>query len=332
MNTFSLSPTRLAYSERPYRREPGTDTLDSDIYLATPAERATVVKAAFEAGITHFHAAYEREAHSLGASIKSLGIRQEITVSTTDGDVLDRCPDTEEGAALAIQGAIARKQELLGVETLDAFFLYDFRLDVHTPARLAGAALALHEARTAGHIKHIGATCYSAYDTLALALQHQALTLDIVVARYNYLDQAAGATLFPMCHAQGITTVATQSFAWLGGVPFVRFPNTWRYRNLTKNFYGFTVAQAHLLWVLRQPYIDGVLVSMQTPAQVSENVAATQITKTPQGLESLFDSFIEAITKTREGWRGLKQDELWEYRIAAETYLSRGKNHDRPLE
>ena len=64
---------------------------------------------------------------------------------------------------------------------------------------------------------------------------------------------------------------------------------------------------------------------MQTPEQVAENIGATQITKTPQGLESLFDSFVEALTRTREGWRGLKQDELWEYRAAAETYLSRGR-------
>jgi len=35
---------------------------------------------------------------------------------------------------------------------------------------------------------------------------------------------------------------------------------------------------------------------------------------------------VEAMTKTREGWRGLKEDELWEYRAAAETYLSRGKS------
>lgn len=103
----------------------------------------------------------------------------------------------------------------------------------------------------------------------------------------------------------------------------MRFPNTWRYRNLTKNFYGFTAAQAHLHWVLRQPNIDGVLVSMQTPAMVSENAAATQIVKEPDGIESLFESFVEAITKTKEGWRGLLTDELWEYRAAAEARLSR---------
>ena len=62
---------------------------------------------------------------------------------------------------------------------------------------------------------------------------------------------------------------------------------------------------------------------MQTPEQIAENVAATQITKTPTGLESLFDSFAEAITRTKEGWRGLLQDEEWEYRAAAETYLAR---------
>ena len=318
-----LSPTRLAYGERPFRREPGSASPDSDIYLATPEERAATVRAALDGGITFFHAAYEREAASLGASLRSLGVRDQVTVSTTDGDALDRCPDTEDGAAQAVRGAIARKRELLGIDLIDVFLLYDFRPEVHTPARLAGARRALGEAQNAGTIRHTGATCYGAFDALAEAIEGDRLPADIVLARFNYLDQAAGARLFPACRAHGVTALAAQSFSWLGDVPFARFPNTWRLRNLTKNFYGFTAAQAHLYWVLTQPNIDGALVSMQTPAQVAENIAATRITKTPQGLESLFDSFVEALTRTREGWRGLKQDELWEYRAAAEVYLSR---------
>ncbi len=325
MNSPILSPTRLGYSERPFRREPGSVSPDSDIYLATPEERAVTIRAALDAGITFFHAAYEREAASLGASLQSLGVREQVTVSTTDGDALDRCPDTEDGAAQAVRGAIARKRELLGVEVIDVFLLYDFRPEVHTPARLAGARRALDEARAVGQIRHVGATCYGAYDALAEAIEGDTLPAEIVLARFNYLDQAAGTRLFPACRVCGVTALATQSFSWLGGVPFVRLPNTWRLRNLTKNFYGFTAAQAHLYWLLAQPNIDGALISMQTAAQLTENVGATQIAKTPQGLEALFDSFAEALTRTREGWRGLKQDALWEYRAAAETYLSRGR-------
>ena len=298
---------------------------DSDIYAASPEDRANAVKAALDAGVTYFHAAYEREAQSLGQSLKALGVRNQVTLSTTDGDALDRCPDTEEGAAAAVRGAVARKRELLGVDTLDVFLLYDFRPETHTPRRLAGAKLALSEAQAAGHIGSVGVTCHRAYEALAETLETDALTLDIVVARYNYFDQSAGIRLFPTCQSKTITTLAAQTFAWVGEVPFVRFPNTWRYRNLTKNFYGFTAAQAHLYWVSRQPEIDGVLVSMQTPEQIAENVAALGITKTPTGLESLFDSFAEAITRTKEGWRGLLQDEEWEYRAAAETYLARKK-------
>ena len=317
-------PTQIAYSERPFRLEPGTVSVGSDIYAAPPEDRAAAVKAALNLGVTYFHAAYEREAQSLGQSLKTLGVRDQVTLSTTDGDALDRCPDTEDGAAAAIRGAVARKRELLGVDTLDVFLLYDFRPDVHTPRRLAGAKIALQEAQSLGHIRHIGATCYGSYDSLAGALE-DILTLDIVVARYNYLDQAAASRLLPLCRAKGITTLAAQPFTWVGGVPFVRFPNTWRFRNLTKNFYGFSAAQAHLYWVSQQPAIDGILVSMQTQEQIAENVAALQITKAPTGLESLFDSFAEAITKTKEGWRGLLQDEQWEYRAAAEAHLQRKK-------
>ena len=233
----------ISYAERPWRRDPQQVSADGDIYQATPAERAETVRAAFDAGVRLFHAAHEREAASLGASLRTLGLRERITLSTTDGDALDRCPDTEAGGAEATTRALARKQELLGAETLDLFLLYDFRPDTHTPARLSGALQALEAARAAGTVRRIGATCYGAYDALADALD-TGLPLDVVFVRFNSVDQNAAARLLPACRARGVTALAAQTFAWVGGVPFVRFPNTWRYRNLTKNFYGFTAAQA----------------------------------------------------------------------------------------
>ena len=130
----------IAYAERPWRRDPATAPGDGDIYAATPDERAQTVQAAFDAGIRLFHAAHEREAVSLGASLRTLGLRDQIILSTTDGDALDRCPDTEAGGEAAIAAAIARKRELLGVEAIDLFLLHDFRPETHTPRRLAGGA------------------------------------------------------------------------------------------------------------------------------------------------------------------------------------------------
>lgn len=316
-------PSLIGFAERPFRLEPGTSTPDSDIYQTTPEERAKTIQSAIEAGITFFHAAYEREAASLGASLKTLGVCDSVTLSTTDGDALERCPDTEEGAAQAIHAAIQRKLTLLGVDRIDVFCLYDFRRDVHTPARLAGARQALTEAQESGQIKEIGATCYEDFDTLAAALETGDFAPSIVAARYNYPDQRASARLFPACQRQGIRALAAQPFAWYGGVPFVRFPNTWRYRNLTKNFYGFTAGQAHLHWLLRSGAVDGILVSMQTSEQVIENTSATRIETAPTGLESLFVSFQEAITANKAGWRELLQDEQWEYREAAAAYLKK---------
>ena len=278
-------PTRLAYGERPFRREPGSASPDSDIYLASPEERAATVRAALDAGITLFHAAYEREAASLGASLKRLGVRDRVTVSTTDGDALGPLPGHRRGRRRRPSGGRSPASgNCSGVDVLDVFLLYDFRPDVHTPARLAGARRALDEAKASGQIRYTGATCYGAYGALADAIEGGSLAADVVLARFNYLDQGAAGRLFPACRAQGVMTLAAQSFSWLGDVPFVRFPNTWRFRNLTKNFYGFTAAQAHLYWLLAQPNIDGLLISMQTPEQVAENVAATKITKTPSGL------------------------------------------------
>jgi len=167
----------------------------------------------------------------------------------------------------------------------------------------------------------MGVTCYGAFTELANAIEQGLIQPDIVLARFNFFDQGALDRLFPICRARGIQILATQPFSWIDGIPFVRFPNTWRLRNLTRNFYGFTAGQAHLHWILAHPEVDGVLASMQSEVQVLENFAGTQLAKTPDGLNSLFESFVEAITNTREGWRGLLSDEFWEYRVAAEMHL-----------
>ena len=282
------------------------------------------MQAAFDAGIRLFHAAHEREAVSLGASLRTLGLRDRVILSTTDGDALDRCPDTEAGGEAAVMpppspangNCSAWRRLMCSCWPTSA-------AETHTPRRLAGAMRALDAARAAGTIRLSGVTCYTASDALADAMEQNLLSLDVVFARYNYADQGAAHRLFPLCRARNIAASSLSPLPGSAASPSCAFPNTWRFRNLTQNFYGITAGQAHLHWILRNPGVDGVVVSMQTPEQITENVAAAHLEKTPQGLESLFESFVEAITQTREGWRGLLQDEQWEIRMAAEGYLSR---------
>ncbi len=127
--------------------------------------------------------------------------------------------------------------------------------------------------------------------------------------------------LLPACAEQGIATLAAQTFGWLGDVSFVRFPNTWRLRNMTRNFTGQSAAQAHLRWVLGQANIGGVLVSMQDTAQITENRQAVQAPMPRADMASVFGSFIEAIRDTDDGWRALLEDPEWEVRTSAEAYL-----------
>ncbi len=318
----SLATGSLCYGERPWRRAPDDAGGEGDIYRASAHERAQVVQAALDAGITFFHAAHEREAVSLGQSIQTLDARERMVISTTDGDALSRCPDTEAGAYEAVGRAIARKQELLGVERLDVFHLYDVRAEVHTRARLAGAMQALNAARAQGHLARFGATCYEDYDHLARAIEQQQYLPDCVVTRFNFMDQRASARLLPVCAERGVATLAAQTFGWMGNVSFVRFPNTWRLCNMTRSFTGQSAAQAHLRWVRGQANIDGVLVSMQDTAQVKENAAAVQAAMPRADMASVFGSFAEAIRDTDDGWQALLEDPEWEARMAAEAYLA----------
>jgi len=180
---------------------------------------------------------------------------------------------------------------------------------------------ALTAARAQGHIAYLGASCCGEYDHLARAIQQQQYVPDCVITRFNFMDQRASMRLLPACAEQGIATLAAQTFGWLGDVSFVRFPNTWRLRNMTRNFTGQSAAQAHLRWVLGQANIGGVLVSMQDTAQITENRQAVQAPMPRADMASVFGSFIEAIRDTDDGWRALLEDPEWEVRTSAEAYL-----------
>ena len=321
-----LSVGVLGYSEHPKRRDPSVPSETADIYQSTPAERAAVVQTALDTGVNFFHAAHEREAQSLGRSLQTLGVREQIVLSTTDGDVLERCPDTEDGARDAMRAAIQRKLTLLGTDRIDLFSLYDVRREVHTTARLTGAGMALQEAQETGTVAHVGTACNGDFEALADVIEDGSFPCTVVLARYNYADPRAAERLYPLCRERGIGLVVTGTFDWTGtGVPFTRFPNTWRLRNMVQNFAGLSAGQAHLRWVTETVAPDCVLVSMQTAAQVTQNAAAWTVapSKTMAGMTSLLDEFRDALFRTKEGWRGLLTDEDWEVRAAAEARLAR---------
>ena len=94
---------------------------------------------------------------------------------------------------------------------------------------------------------------------------------------------------------------------------------------MTQAFRGYSVAQAHLRWVLGQAGVGGVLASMQDAAQIKENAGAVRMPMPGADMASVFGSFAEAIAGTDEGWRALLQDPEWEIRAAAQAFLaSRG--------
>ena len=74
--------------------------------------------------------------------------------------------------------------------------------------------------------------------------------------------EGAARTLIPTYREKNIAIIAAKTFSWIGDIPFVRFPNTWRFRNITKNFCNITAAQAHLAWGMKSQQFASVLVSM----------------------------------------------------------------------
>lgn len=204
-------------------------------------------------------------------------------VSNSD---FERATDDKHASDL-IQAHLIETLSCVGRDYFDFYFLRIRR--AVEEYQIAGALEAMEMARQEGHIRFMGICCDGpSLSTLGTWQFRDAF--DALLVPRNHYDPEPYETLAPMARERRVGVVTSRPLNWGYGLPFVDLPSQWRLRNLTKSFYGQSLAQA----VIGELSQDApVMVGVRSAKEVVEAIEAPS-KRRPDGLREFLQPFVEA--------------------------------------
>jgi L-glyceraldehyde 3-phosphate reductase len=287
----------------------------------TPFEvQRSMVRTAFDAGITHFDLA-NNYGPPYGSAERNFGrllredlkpFRDELLISTKAGWDMWPGPYGQGGGSRKyVLASLDQSLARLGLEYVDIF--YSHRFDAHTPLEETMGALAT--AVQQGKALYVGLSSYSAQKTAqAVALLRDwKIPCLIHQPSYNLLNRWIEKDLLATLEQEGMGCIAFTALAqglltdkYLQGVPadarinrpggatlrreHLSQANLERVRALNEiaRARGQSLAQMALAWVLRDPRMTSVVIGASSPEQIRENVAALRnLTFSPDELAAI---------------------------------------------
>lgn len=212
------------------------------------------------------------------------GTEATLTCVSTHG--YENATDDRHASDL-IQAHLIETLSCVGRDYFDFYFLR-VRQAVEE-FQIAGALEAMEMARQEGHIRYLGICCDGpSLATLGLWQFHDAF--EALLVPRNHYDPEPYETLAPLARKRRVGVVTSRPLNWGYGLPFVDLPSQWRLRNLTKGFYGLSLAQA-VIGDLAQD--APVMVGVRSAKEVREALEAPEKYR-PDGLREFLGPFVEA--------------------------------------
>lgn len=207
----------------------------------------------------------------------------------------------DKRAADFTQAHLIEVLSAIGREYIDIYFLRV--TSAAEEYQISGVLEALENARQEGHIRFIGLACDGpSLATLGLWQFHDAF--DVVLVPRNHNSQESYRTLAPLAAERRVGVVTSRPLNWGYGLPFVAIPDLWRLGNLTRSFYGISLAQAVVANLSED---HPVMIGVRTPEEVEQAIQAGQLT-CPDGLMAMLEPFIEAFNSS-DLWESLKNSQ-----------------------
>ncbi|SER74748.1 L-glyceraldehyde 3-phosphate reductase [Propionibacterium cyclohexanicum] len=271
-----------------------------------------IVRAAFDAGVTHFDLAnnygppYGQAEINFGTLLRTdlAPWRDELVISTKAGYDMWPGPYGQGGSRKYLLSSLDRSLQRMGIDHVDIF--YSHRFDPDTP--LDETMSALDQAVRCGKAIYAGISNYTAEQTRKAASISRELGTPLVIHQPRYsmfnrwvekdpdssepglldvlVEQGMGAIAFSPLH-QGLLTAR-----YLHGVPKGSrasrggsFASSWlddgtltrlRALNELAAARNQTLAQLALAWILRQPALTSVVIGASSVAQLTSNLAAVR--------------------------------------------------------
>jgi aryl-alcohol dehydrogenase-like predicted oxidoreductase len=269
------------------------------------AQSHTVIRAALDAGITHFDTADQYgEGQSEECLGRALGAqRSKVVITTKFGTAV--APDgSRPGSAGWVRRACEASLVRLGTDWIDLYLLHH-----HDPTTPIGETLgALSELQSAGKIREFGCSNFNTEQLVEAATVAASMGIKgfrTIECGYSLLDRTAENTLIPTCVSQGIPIVPY--------FPLASGMLTGKYRRgdknpadgrlaktlrggLVRDYFpalltdecfdivealeqyakerGRTLTGLALSWLASKPYIGSVIAGATSPQQLHSNIEA----------------------------------------------------------
>ena len=231
-----------------------------------PIDEPSVIPYALDHGINYIDTAHcyrgGRSEETIGAALE--GRRRDVVLTTkwcphhvgkpaTKKVFLDILDDSlrrlrTDHVDIVLNHEVGRSSDGTGVERLK------------NPEMFA----AFEEAKKAGKVRFLGA---SGHDPDLMEVMHHAVDsgrFDVLLCRYSFLDFPEQEKLIEKAHAKGVGVIAMKTLAGAKGADLDKFRD--RYT---------TFKQAALKWVLSNPSLSNLIISINSTRQVDEYVPAS---------------------------------------------------------
>ncbi|QXQ05198.1 aldo/keto reductase [Sphingosinicellaceae bacterium] len=298
----------------------------------------TLVKAALDAGVNFLDTAdvygSGRSEEITGQALKNLGInRQEIVVATKAHGEMHPGPNGRGASRYHLIDACKASLKRLQLDHIDLYQIHGF--DPATP--MEETLRALETLVQHGHVRYVGVSNWAAWQvTKALGISERLGTprLASIQSYYSVVGRDLERDIVPMLASENVGLMVWSPLAggFLSG-KYTRgddgevagegrrngfsFPPTGGEKGFAvveamrpiAASLGVPVAQVALAWLLAQPQVTSVIIGAKRPEQLADNLAAVDVTLTPEHLATL-----EAASALEVEYPGWMIDRLGEFR------------------
>ena len=266
-------------------------------------ENRAVVRAAFEAGITHFDLAnnygppYGSAESNFGRILRTelAGHRDELVISTKAGWDMWPGPYGNWGSRKYLLASLDQSLARMGLDYVDIY--YHHRPDPETPLEETMGALA--SAVQAGKTLYVGISQYQPRETHEAARLLKVMGIHLLIHQpvYSMLNRWIEPALLGALHEEGIGCIAFSPLAhgqltdrYAAGIPagsrasrdqdlaelvHQNQEKTRRLADVAKRR-GQSLSQMALAWVLRDPRMTSAVMGVSSLVQLEQNLAALE--------------------------------------------------------
>ncbi len=274
-----------------------------------------IFKASFDAGINFFDTANVYSAGKseeiVGQSLRNLGLkRDEVVIATKAMGAMGDAPNSKGVSRYHIMAAVEASLQRLQLDHIDLYQVHGF--DVLTP--IEETVRALDNLVSRGLVRYVGVSNWAAWQimkAIGIAERHGLARFESLQAYYTVAGRDLERELVPMMQSEQVGLMVWSPLA--GGLLSGKYSRAGEGEGRRANFdfppvdkdrafdlidlmrpmaesRGVTVAQIALSWLLHQPVVTSVIIGAKRMDQLTDNIAACDVSLTADELAQLGDA------------------------------------------